>query len=194
MSPSMLPLLTYHWSEQLQRDFSRRLELTSGHDCRSKTQAGHKPEFAVQLLLVAQVLEYPGVILVGLLIRGYLAALAMVHLVLIHVAQVSGLKPEDCEQTTRMQDYNSGQGEAVFKKIYTYRVPRHVSRPTRRHPERKVEGIQSNRRQDIGQICYTRISSSVPCATRVKRATSVMEKRRNHSPAHELLGYALHWV
>jgi hypothetical protein len=74
-----------------------RLKLTGGHDCCSETEAGHKPEFAVQLLLVAQVLEHPRVILVGLLIRGYLSALAMAHFVLVHFANVPGLAPEECE-------------------------------------------------------------------------------------------------
>ena len=107
MSPSMLPLLTYRWSEWLQHKFRCPPELTSGHDCRSKTQAGHEPELAVQLLLVAQVLQHPRIVLVSLLIRGYLAALAMVHLVLIHAAKISGLTPEECEKTARMQGHDS---------------------------------------------------------------------------------------
>jgi hypothetical protein len=41
------------------------------------------------------------------LIRGYLAALAMVHLVLIHAAKISGLTPEECEKTARMQGHDS---------------------------------------------------------------------------------------
>jgi len=90
----------------------RRPELTSGHDCCSETQARHEAELAVQLLLVAQVLEYSRIVLVCLLIGGYLGALAIVHFVLVHPAEVRGLAPEESKKR-RQAKQDRGQGKMM---------------------------------------------------------------------------------
>lgn len=66
----------------------------------------------------------------------------MAHLVLVHFAKVCGLHQKSAKQKARMQDHGSGQGETVFKKIYTYRVPRDI-RPFNTEASRKEGGNES---------------------------------------------------